>query len=336
MRSIERIKWIDFAKGFGIICVIMAHIGTFGSEIIFLFQMPYFFMLSGYMFSNSKLNESLFSFVKNSAKRLIWPYFVFGMIGFIFWGIVEGFSLEFAFVHFTSLTYANIIFENDYVGAIWFLSALFSTQILFFVIEKFLKYDYLIVPIITIIGLMFNGEDCILLPLHFEVGCVAIGFYYIGYIIKEKFLINAYKNNRKSIMAVYLLVGGVIIGLYNQGIYAGKINMLRHIYGNPFLFFVSATCISSGVIILFQSQRKLMEREIIVTYIGKHSLFFMAIHMLVLKVLYMICNIMPSFRRGGFLLISDIIICYLMNELVIRYVPFLTKWPFSNKKLSKW
>ena len=53
----QRIAEIDVAKAIGIICVIIGH-GTTGviHNYIYLFHMPLFFILSGYMIKGEKLS----------------------------------------------------------------------------------------------------------------------------------------------------------------------------------------------------------------------------------------------------------------------------------------
>lgn len=46
----ERLDWIDFAKGIGIILVVWAHTRGFFTNYIEQFHMPLFFFVSGYLY----------------------------------------------------------------------------------------------------------------------------------------------------------------------------------------------------------------------------------------------------------------------------------------------
>ena len=51
MATSNRITWIDTAKGFGLLCVIIGHLGVlFGAMWVYLFHMPLFFFLLGRVF----------------------------------------------------------------------------------------------------------------------------------------------------------------------------------------------------------------------------------------------------------------------------------------------
>ncbi|MBP9989017.1 MAG: acyltransferase family protein, partial [Ruminococcus sp.] len=71
----KRIDWIDMAKGYGMILVIIGHIVAdkgIAFRLISSFHMPLFFVLSGYLFSNKKTFKEFFI---KKVKSLVVPYF---------------------------------------------------------------------------------------------------------------------------------------------------------------------------------------------------------------------------------------------------------------------
>lgn len=82
----KRIESIDVCKAIGIILVVLGHTNNIPYNLyiaIFSFHMPFFFILSGYVYSREK-NEAI-SFGKYAAKKFrqyMVPYFVFGFIDF--------------------------------------------------------------------------------------------------------------------------------------------------------------------------------------------------------------------------------------------------------------
>ena len=55
-----RVEWIDWAKFVGIALVIYAHIpNAFVGSFAFLFHMPFFFMLSGYLYKVRSIKEEI-------------------------------------------------------------------------------------------------------------------------------------------------------------------------------------------------------------------------------------------------------------------------------------
>ena len=54
----DRITWIDWAKAAGIVLVVYSHIpGAALRNAVFLFHMPLWFILSGYLYKERKLKE---------------------------------------------------------------------------------------------------------------------------------------------------------------------------------------------------------------------------------------------------------------------------------------
>lgn len=69
---LKRIEYMDIAKSFGIICVILGHMGNlYVKRFVFSFHMPLFFVISGYFLSDKMTPKDIF--IKRS-KQLIPPY----------------------------------------------------------------------------------------------------------------------------------------------------------------------------------------------------------------------------------------------------------------------
>ena len=83
----NRILWIDAAKGIGLLCVILGHLGVpYLSTLVYTFHMPLFFFLSGIVFSGSKYSPA--EFLKRKLKSLVLPYFTLGGVIFAFFSLV--------------------------------------------------------------------------------------------------------------------------------------------------------------------------------------------------------------------------------------------------------
>lgn len=89
-----RIEWVDLAKGFGIILVVLGHVirGLTNSNIwipsatshfidgwIYAFHMPLFFFLSG-LFLTRSTRKTLATFVTEKLSTIAYPYFVWSVI----------------------------------------------------------------------------------------------------------------------------------------------------------------------------------------------------------------------------------------------------------------
>jgi len=88
----SRTTWVDYAKGIGIILVVVGHTlrglqktpvtvpgWEFVDAWIYAFHMPLFFFLAG-LFVEHSCRVTLGSFIADKARRILWPYFVWTLI----------------------------------------------------------------------------------------------------------------------------------------------------------------------------------------------------------------------------------------------------------------
>ena len=186
-----RIGYIDVFRGFGILFMIMGHIG-YGNEFdtfIHAFHMPMFFWISGYLFNHKTKEEISFrSIVKRKTKSLLLPYFIFGITHYLLWIIGKLLTHQevdaFPLLHLFSINTSGL----PICGALWFLTALFFTDIIFFLIDRYILNGALktiIVVTISLIGNLANEIFPVTLPFALGASFVGIGLYYLGYLCKK-------------------------------------------------------------------------------------------------------------------------------------------------------
>ena len=128
--------WIDFGKALSIILVVYRHCPP--NEFNLISSMPLFFFMSGLLFSFEKYN-SFWDFFKHRSRQLLVPYFSFFTIFYLFWLFVgrsvsspEEQALP---LYMPMLEYLYGRPESVCLP-LWFISCLFSMQILFFLFKK--------------------------------------------------------------------------------------------------------------------------------------------------------------------------------------------------------
>ena len=189
----RRVAWVDIAKGFAIICVVLGHMGGSGiPEVViqfcFSFHMPLFFMLSGYFLKpTARLDRP---FVEHSARALLVPYALTSAACILLAGAAAGVTTGIATIpeamgRYTlaalygagAVTYSlppGII----PIGAIWFLWGLFWAR-LFVAAAQQTKC-----PAVIVIGLFAAAylidEEAVWLPLSFQSGMMAALFVWLG------------------------------------------------------------------------------------------------------------------------------------------------------------
>ena len=124
-------------KCIGIVLMIVGHTISISKPFIYVFHMPLFFILSGYLYRDKKSSELCRSLVKSLLK----PYFVTCFFVILFQVILSVFRSESPLLALKQWGGASIIglpsnkitAENvkgvTAIGAIWFLEALFWAKV---------------------------------------------------------------------------------------------------------------------------------------------------------------------------------------------------------------
>lgn len=244
-RQQTRINYLDIFRGFGIIFMVMGHIG-FGSRFDFFihaFHMPMFFWISGYLFKPQLKEEQSFKdFILKKAKSLILPYFVFGILHYFLYTLEQIISSRYIHVDKTPLLHLFSVNTTGLAicGALWFLTALFFTDVIFFLIDRYVSNEVLKLVIIVSVSLLGNTVKNLLpftLPYALGASFVGIGLYYIGYMCKkysEQKVIRLIMN-LTWIPTVILGIAAVFLIFTN-----GYINMRTGTYAIIPLFWINA------------------------------------------------------------------------------------------------
>ena len=73
-KRIRRVGWIDIARGICMLAIIAGHFGVnWIGNIVFLFHLPVFFILSGYLFKDVPLTAG---YIAKKFKTFMLPYFI--------------------------------------------------------------------------------------------------------------------------------------------------------------------------------------------------------------------------------------------------------------------
>lgn len=260
------IKWIDLAKGFGIVMVLVGHINFLPVIIknyIYSFHMPYFMILSGIVFS---YKSSFDKFISKKIKTLIIPYIFFTFVLFLFFSLKKIYYGNRGF-----LTSFINLFTLKEVYAPWYLICLFFVTIIYYFVVKLINNNKIIIIITTILMLFFGiyyfTKIKIQLPLQFQYVFTMIVFFSIGYIIKVYNLSNKIFKIRYVIIFFVLSVFFYYLKMKYSIPYT---SITSNIYGN-FLIFYPLAIFSSFYIIGICIKINSIP---ILDYIGKNSIVY--------------------------------------------------------------
>lgn len=315
----KRLDYFDVFRSLGIMLMIMGHIG-FGENFdyfIHAFHMPMFFFISGYFYKGQKYRIG--EYIGKKAKSLLIPYLFFGIAHYIISLFLGEFTLKPLLHLFTTNTEGLPI-----CGALWFLTALFFTEIIYYLLDN--RGFLFLLPILVIIGHFSDTVFQYPLPWSLSPSFVGLGLYWFGKMTKK------YENKIKKILNLsywQILVIGIITVLL---IFTnGYINMREGTYAFIPLFWINAL-LSIFIGISISKNICRIKKIRWFTFIGKNSIVYLCLNQIVIKVLVRIFDLftLPKILSQIFIFVACMIVLYCLSLLFTR-----TKLAFFIGKIVK-
>ena len=179
-----RVEYIDVAKGIAIICVMVSHMwwGGLVHKILFSFEIPFFFFISGYFLSEKKTCKEI---AWKRFRQLMLPLICMAVLIFIWrcyclW-VVDDWTLNSIVGCAKGIMKANSN-PSISVGPLWFLPALWFVTI---VVRSFLcsEYAFLFVCLVSVAGVL--SRSVIEIPLSIQNGLACSVYFYLGYLCRK-------------------------------------------------------------------------------------------------------------------------------------------------------
>lgn len=324
-----RIKWLDILKGLCIVFVMLSH--SYPPDSYRRFFTPFFitmfFFASGYTFSPK---SSLAEFLKGKLYHLVLPLLLLGSIRILGMWVLSGGSLAESFK-------GLLLQVNCNKDELWFVSCLFTTTILFYLIFKFGKViksekgfnTYILVT--SFLLLLLGFSIILVLQKKFiwqaELALIMLFYYSLGYVYKKKDL----KTSKWLSLALFVVYMLLIITALNDA------DIHKEEFGNPVIFFVSTLLIILPIIDLSKALEKFKISKGLI-FLGENTLFYFAFSGFVREIFMIIMN-----RIGHLDARIESVICTLLMIIVLiipamivnKYIPFLVGGSRKRGGISK-
>lgn len=275
----SRIDYLDIAKGFAMICIVMGHLGIDRlNSFVYTFHVPIFFLISGY-FLTDKL--SVPAFVKKKARQLLIPYAVtsfFIIAGVTLRDVIETKGFENVVYNVKTWTIAALYgsgtieyqepFYIKQIGAIWFLLALFFALIIVRFSMNW-RYGFIGVAVLAYVG--YKTTTMVWLPWSVQAGMTAAVFVYIGFMAGKYRL-----PEKKTHPAVLSVLAGIWLICI---LFCGRMYVVRNHYENGLLDVLGALAGSYIVVLLCEkAERYTNYIAKYLKFLGRNSLLFLCCH----------------------------------------------------------
>lgn len=347
----QRVAWIDMAKGIGILMVIAGHSLTSGSllsKLIWSVHMPLFFMATGYTYKIRDLPTQM----KKDFKGLLVPYtggIIVLMLADMVYHLFSNIPVNLGAIiieyvkrglygsggHTLSLMDGKIQFH--YIGAIWFLCAMFTGKILFHTIMKSGgRYKAIFIIALSYSGVvltrLLDEKAGIWMPFSLQTGMTATVFLYTGYTANQE----GWMSNKKISMAkvICFFIWSIVI-VCGNGVY-----MVTNHYPLGLMDFIGAICGSACLAWISQwldSISLLLKSGL--CYLGRNSVIILVFHLAELnfvpwETIYrgIFCDSFTITGKTAVILILKVLWSILFVEIVHR-IKQVTDKSIENYKL---
>ena len=316
-----RIEYIDLLRSFGIVVMIMGHVGfsSFFDKWIHIFHMPIFFIISGYFYKPVSFSVML----KKRAKTLLVPYLCFGTLHLVIWFIMQG--------KIDSHSIYLFLWENTgcipIAGALWFLTAMFFAEIVFWFIQQMQLYDVwktVIAGIVVVLGMAYATYIPYRLPLALDVSMVAVGLLQIGFLAKKYCKRLLEMNFFTSIIGIIIFS---IIGMLN-----GYINLREGSYAIWPLFWIDAVGMTFFLwnfiryVYDWCKQIEMLKRPLTwINSVGRESIIFLCLNQLAILLASKLMDLCLPEMHSILLFCKQLIIlaiamfeCFVAQKIIVK------------------
>lgn len=290
----ERIAYIDLAKGFCILLVVVYHImgyyvvessvNTYGR----MFRLPLYFFLSGVFF---KTYGGFVDFLKRKTNKLLVPFAFWYLIGSVGMSMLlrYGFNRKLMGAKYFTLGPAltDFVMRDTFPNvAIWFLLCLFEVNILFYLIYKISndctkERTSVIVELSLlsgIIGLVLGGMH-VNIPCFVDSALTALPFFSFGYLLNQNTdILRPNKYDRFNLIYVVSALGAVCAATYWFG---PELNLRANEFNR------SAALMLYPVGIIGTMAMVLLAKAIghlpVVSYFGRYSIMILVTHIVLMQ-----------------------------------------------------
>lgn len=245
-----RENWIDISRAILIILVVLGHYSktshwqlTNISDYVFLFHMPAFFIISGYLYKPIEKIDGIKNFIVKKAKRLLIPYIAYLLL-------ITSIRYIYIFTHdFTVKFIAKDLFKNIYGGSylnfnsgiLWFLSCLFFIEITWAIIDIKFHSNKIKLFIVILFYILAHIQAWYFpnfkAPFAIDIAFISLAYYYFGLYVKQNIF-----DKRIFISAIIFSATFLLLRLFNIIHYG--LELAPHHYTNIILDFLIPVSLS--------------------------------------------------------------------------------------------
>lgn len=321
-----RRKDFDFAKGVGIVLMVLGHCYSAGNGEgilcwLYSFHMPLFFIIPGIVYRvYPQKNEKVLDVIPRKMKKFLIPYFFFGTVAAIVLCVLGRKTLsEFGYDMWRIITLQGI-------KAMWFIPCfLIAELILIFVIcAKHPQKRTVFLAVAGFAAVCFPVLSQ-LIPMMQRV-VIGTTFLALGFLWSD-----IYTKPISTARWIATFIFHIAAALLN-----GRVDLAYGVYGNPVMYFLNGLL---GTFLIIHAARFFLDNKFgkLLVWLGQNTIVVLCTSSLVIEILRLLDyklfgSVLPDFGSA-----EGVILCTLtmMTEMILiryckKYLWFLTATAEKN------
>ena len=273
MEKTKRLAWVDMAKGWGMLAIIVSHVftGHTISRWLYTFHVPLFFFLSGFVFREGK---PFGSFLRGKIRHMLVPYFALSLPIILaeaaMSGPMAGYGQRVAELALQVLIQRRL-------WPIWFLACLFLLECMGYALIRFVRCGWLLALVgaaLGALGVAYARAGGGALPWNLDACFPVLPFFLAGFLLKKHGAVLEELDGRKrAALFVLMAAGNLAFGWRAIRGQAAVLDVFANQYGDPVFSYLAAFF---GIFAVILAARWLTISPI--AYLGRNSLIYFVWH----------------------------------------------------------
>lgn len=294
--------YFDYLRAFAIIGVIIIHVsaivvgdyasystnqwltGTFYNSL-FRWSVPIFIMVSGSLLLNEFKKDSIFSFYKKRALKVVIPLIFWGIIYFIY-------KYRFQLETITFETFLSSFLKGPIYYPLWFLYMIIFLYLFTPFIKKvvnnasrihikwFLIIWFTLISLYNTVCFSLDKINFYTTEIPVYIGQFAAGFLYTGYYILGYYLTKFDLKSSKSLN----LIGLICLFITFYGTYL--ISAPNNLFGSYFVNYLNFNTVLVSIMVFLYFKDKNLKSNVIINSISKYSFGIYLIHVIIMEFIF--------------------------------------------------
>ncbi len=341
--GLRKIQYLDVARGIGIISIVVGHTHSPLRDFVYLYHLPLFFFISGYLFKESYFMQPL-ELIRKRFTRLYLPYVTYGVIFLFLHNLLIDWHFYLPYIHkySNSQLWAELVniltFRSgeQLICAFWFIPTLFLIEVVLSIAGRITLIRLpgsnvnlmLAITFVFYIGGNVLSYNQVELPYYFNVVLTQSFLFFLGFIFRRNEGKIPFNPRLAGVCFLLLIVASFFF----------QVNLVKNnFYSSEIPYPVAAVLFPliglMGIYVVLYVSKWIAQRSKVspvFEYIGSHTLSILALHFVSFKLIsYVIVDntLLPDWQVGFFPVInSSALIWWIPYTIVGIALPLLINY----------